>query len=139
MYIKETYSPKFYVELLASRAKIDELSSTSYASEEKRNLLIKLGVQQIKTGSKRSTKASISSRRVLPINIDMALRAVANETVSYLEKHRSQFEQDFKDGKLEGLLGEQKEFVFSGRLGHFDFNHVRLSRADAIAHFAYAK
>src|SRR3989344_3772497 len=113
MYLLNRYSAEFYGKLIGSVDAVESAERNSISFEEKRKLLILLGVKRIRLGIRKNSDVSLSSRRILPSDVKRAFRRVVLEADEYLRKYREVFISDFDSGKLEGLIGEQRKFEFS--------------------------
>jgi len=139
MYLLNRYSAEFYGKLIGSVDAVESAERNSISFEEKRKLLILLGVKRIRLGIRKNSDVSLSSRRILPSDVKRAFRRVVLEADEYLRKYRELFISDFDSGKLEGLIGEQRKFEFSGAIGKTDFSGERISRTEIFGYFSRSK
>jgi hypothetical protein len=137
MYLTSNYSAELYAGLERLKDRILELDPKcgEFNALTCRNFLVnELGIKRVREGIR--NEVSLNGKNWLGSDVSRAMKQVIRETKRYLEKHKTQFEQDVKDRKLEGhVLGEQGEFTFSGRLGKYDLSHVRATREDMLGHF----
>ena len=132
MYLEKRYSLELYARILRNFERI----FSGMSSEEKRKLLFDLGVKKIRTGIRKSREVSVMSRKDLPINADRALAKTIDEIDRYLREYREEFVSDFESGKLEGLVGRQREFEFFGDAMPPRLLDGGLSIGERISYFA---
>jgi hypothetical protein len=117
MYIKKGYSAERYIKIrdeISPRLDDLDLDDDFMHIEEKRKLLLDLGIEKIQSGTG-TTKTRNKSDPATYLRV--ALLAVKIQVKNYLRLNKNKFEQDVESGVLERYcIGVQMDFPETGAI-----------------------